>query len=264
MVCRSILMDLAKVIKARLSKTSLKLSTLVIGLRYAIAVVEGSEGEAGGLCFVDILDSFYDPMPPSLELAQFERLLLSPYHLWRIAGVAIVNAISQYFFWNCGERSKYRVEIPCDTKSIVNHVKGKRKILVVGNMGPLVAALRNAGIDVYVVERNPLYRLRAYTDTSLKLLANDIDALIVTGATIPNDTLPTITSLLEGARPRIIVGPTAQSDPATLFAHGIDIVATTKVKNLTRAIELIERGGGRRDLSSVVEDYVVYPGKANG
>jgi len=258
MVAYSILNDIADYVMSIIEKFPLKLSSLVIGLRYAIAVVEGVEGEAAGLCFVDVLDAVYDPMPLQVELNSIRSLLLSPYHLWRIAGLAIANAVSQHLLWNCGRSSAYAIEVAKNSESIIKHLRSKRRVLVVGNMGPLVKALRDAGMQPLIVERSPLLRLHAFTDTAIKFVSEEVEAAIITGATIPNDTLPMVLALLPHAKPRIVVGPTAQVDPQLLFKYGVDIIASTRVTNITLALRIIERGGGRHDLSKAVEDYIVY------
>jgi len=249
---------MAKAVNSLISKYGLRLVDLVIGLKYAIAVVEGRCGEAAGLCYVDYLDTLFEPPVPSSE--RLEELLTSEYHLWRVAGVAISNAVFQYVLWNEQGIDRFpqvysgREE---SLRKLLELLKGKSPTLVVGNMGPLIRVLNDHGIETIVLERCLMMRVRSLADTSLPFVARKARSLVATGATIPNGTIDFVIKCLRHTEPRILAGPTAQLHPDVAKVLGITALASTRVTNISRAIDIVKRGGGRHDLREVLCDYVI-------
>ncbi len=237
----------------------LELIDLVIGLKYAIAIVEGPEGKAAGLCFVDYLDLHADP--PILEVRNLDELLNSPYHLWRVAGVAIANAAFQYDLWIRNNVQGLRIEDVGNQgiKPLLDELMSRQPVLIVGNMVPIVNYLCSKGVEVFVVERNPLFRYKCLTDASLKFVVKKAKSAIVTGASIPNGTIDELLELLRSAKFIVVVGPTAQLDPRLLHAKGVNAVASSRVIDISRALEIVKRGGGRHDLPQAMRDYIAYP-----
>jgi len=255
-----LLRDIAKASTEIVASRRLKLADMAIGLRYAIAILEGREGEAAGLCYVDYLDTLFEPPVPELHEISLDRLLLSEHHLWRVAGLAIANAAFQYVLWN--EKDAYRrYEVYLGRREswakLLDLLRGKTPILVIGNMGPLIRFLNENGLQTIALERSPLMRIRSLPDTSLPFVAVKAQSLVVTGASIPNATLSTVLSTVAHAKPKILIGPTAQLDPELARTFGVDAIASTIVKNISRALDIVKRGGGRHDLTEALSDYII-------
>ena len=257
----SVLNDLASYAIKIIERHRLRLRDLLIGIKYAIAIVEGPKGVAAGLCFVDYLDSLFDPEVPSVNLSDLDSLLLSRYHLWRVAGVAIANAVFQYELWIEGVMERYQASNKLrytTLEDLARELRDLQPVLIVGNMGPLIRKLRSLGIEnLVVVERNVAMRVNALPDIAMPFIAKSVGAAIITGAAIPNGTLDYLLKTLDNVPLKVIVGPTAQADPMLFASYGIKVVASTRIIDISLAVDIVKRGGGRHALAKSLSDYIV-------
>ncbi len=228
-------------------------------LRYAYVEVSANGRRHLGVALVPHEDVY--GVRPSLRepgLEELREMVSSPNPLDKVLGVALINAVSSHLI---------RYGAPVDTSSDVARdiptllaSEGIRSVLVVGNMAPLVERLREEGMEVYVTERNPATRWGgAYPDTSFVRLARDVEAAVITGAALVNDTIDYLLDAL-GHAFRVIAGPTAGVYPKLLAPRYVDVVASMLVDDVDAVKRILRLGGGRWDFSRYCTHYAYYPG----
>ncbi len=254
--------EYARAVLEVVSSEHLGIDDYMVGLRYSIGIVGGGKGHKAGLAIVPVEDVIGMPMArPIVELEDIAEHVSSTNIIEKSLGVALLNAISQYILLDLGYMEEYRVE---QDKSliefVVEAVKGRRdeKIVVVGNMVPLVRRLREHGFNPVVLERNPAYRGRdSLPDSSGYRELLDADVVIITGATLVNDTIDIVLKLAEKAKTKILAGPTASVYPDPFFDRGITHIASTRIIDIQKVLDIIKHGGGRWDLNEYLEDYII-------
>ncbi len=251
----------------RLIGATLKLSECGVGISYSYAVVEGPEGEFCGVALTPLDDLAGARIEAARRPAGVEDALtflasLNP--LEKSLGLALVNAASSYLMWGLGYAPGIRVEDAGDLlKAVPELVKG-RAVLVVGNMGPLVRALKASGVnEVYVVERCAGLRCgRALSDTAFFRLVGRVESIIATGATLVNDTIEYILRFKRRGTTLVLVGPTAGAHPTPLIASGVNAVASMRVDRVSETVDIVRRGGGRWAFTRYCSQYVALPLKS--
>ncbi len=239
----------------------LKVIEYGVGVMYSYSLIECCGEEYLGVALTPLEDLAGVRVAPVRRVSGVSEALslvssLNP--LEKSVGVAAVNAVSSYLLWGAGQRRGLQIEVGVDIISAVPHV-ASGKVLIVGHMGPLVRALKERGAEeVYVVERCAAMRCRgALSDSALPRLAPEADTLVVTGATLVNDTLDHILSLRKRDSTLVLVGPTAGAHPTPLFVEGVDAVASMRAVKVSAVLDVIKRGGGRWDFTKFSEQYVV-------
>ncbi len=193
---------------------------------------------------------------PSRE--RLKDMVSSPNPLDKVLGVALINALSSYLIRQDGVL-RASPEIAEDVPSLLVS-EGIRSVLVVGNMAPLVRRLREVGMEVFVTERNPAVRCGgAYPDTSFPRLARGVEAAVITGATLVNDTLDNILEALTHAF-KILVGPTAGAYPPLLVPKHVEAVASMVVEDVEAVKRVLRLGGGRREFGRFARHYIFSAG----
>ncbi len=231
-----------------------------IGLKYTYVLLKGFRGISLGLAFTPIEDiqgtkPIHDTMNLSIE--NVESMITSIDPLEKVLGVALINALSGYLLWNLEEYRKYRKVFEENIVDILTRI-AIEPIVVIGNMGPIVRRLREHGFkDIIVLERNPCMRYGyALSDTAMMRVLPRAKTLIITGATLVNDTIDLILRFSDSNALKVLVGPTASIYPQTAFDNGIHVVALTRVIDIDKVIELIKLGRGRQEFSPFCRDYV--------
>jgi len=173
-------------------------------------------------------------------------------------GTALLNALSNYLLWD----AKYKVGFTLHTGTeIIDLLTSlvKEPVLVVGNMAPLVRRLKEMNIsEVKVLERNPLALGGvSLPDPAIYRLVPKKGTLIVTGATLVNDTIDMVLVMaIENGYKVILVDPTAGVHPKPLFEKGIYAVALMHPINVEEVIKIIKLGGGRWSFSRYCRHYL--------
>lgn len=228
-------------------------------LRYAYVEVLTEEGRYLGVALVPHEDIHGVRAPlrePSME--SLIELVSSPNPFDKVLGVALINALSSHLIRKDEELSGLP-EISEGVPSLLSS-EGVRSVLVVGNMVPLVRKLKEAGMEVYVTERNPAGRWGgAYPDTSFARLARNVEAAVITGATLVNDTIDFLLEALDHTF-KVLVGPTAGAYPRLLAPRYVDAVASMVVDDVEAVKRVLRLGGGRWDFSRYCRHYTYYPG----
>ena len=185
---------------------------------------------------------------PSIE--KIPEFVASDNVFHKTLGIAMINAISQQLIWS----ENLKIEFENLVGYIANVCHGE-KIGVIGNMVPLVQKLEKK-FEVYVFERNPRFRYGVYPDTMESRYLPKVDAVIISGTTLVNDTFDTVIALSHNARFKALVGPTAGVHPK--FLRGlVNIVAGMRINDIDKVKQIVKLGGGRWDFSEYCSEYVV-------
>jgi len=166
-------------------------------------------------------------------LAALPPRLMADHPLERCLALATVNAIAQH---RLAREELAGVEQVAGRGHVVRWVAAQaaRRVVVIGNLGPLVAGLSAAGIPHVVFERHPHQRAGAWSDAQEWAWLEQADGLILTGATLLNHTLAPLLALARTARFRVLVGFSAQAHPTFLAGCGLTHVFSVHVRQLER------------------------------
>ena len=134
---------------------------------------------------------------------------------------------------------------------------------MVGNFPPLVRRARAAGVRVTVVERKA-HMVHAEPGLLITLdpaALTDCAEVIITGATLINDTLDEMLAWCRGAHRVTLIGPTAGVFPDVLFARGIAAIGGLRIVDAETALARMVAGDR---LGDSAERYLIeadgYPG----
>ncbi len=237
---------------------SLRVVDIGISLSYTYCIVEGRRGLALGLAhttydrvFHGLKDDF------SLKINELPKMVSSLKLIEKTVGLALLNAISQYILFNRRSyESLNNIVFGKDILEVID-IPPTAKILVVGYIKPVINKLRKQGYrNIYVVERDPPTRFEdIYSDMVFPRIAGKVDVVLITGATLVNDTLDIILKYATKAR-KVIVGPSAQVLPQLLHKYGIYVVGSIRVQNVWKVAEIVRRAGGTRAILKYSEKYV--------
>lgn len=182
-------------------------------------------------------------------LAELPGRILADHPLERCLALAVINAISQY---RLAREALAGVEIREVRASVVRWVAAQdaRRVVVIGNMGPLVSGLAEAGVPHVVFERNPGNRTGALPDAQEWAWLPRADGLILTGATLLNHTLTPILSMAREARFKLLVGFSAQAHPAFLAGCGATHTFSVHIREIDRIRRLLQVGNWNHMLES--------------
>ena len=232
----------------------IKIVDYAIGAKYSYAIVEGKHGRAMGAAYVPLEDigKGHSRVP---KISIVESMLSSTNIFEKSLGVAILNALSQYLLWNMGKSKNFKITYENIIEEVAGMCKGC-KTVVVGNMVPVVSRLKEMGVDVVSLERNPKFRAGAMADIFAPRIVPEAEALIITGTTLINDTLDYILSLAERARVVALVGPSGSVYPSDIL-EGITHIAGLKIEDMEKVAEIIKLGGGRWDFSKYAKEYII-------
>lgn len=162
----------------------LELVDFGFALPYTWVLAEGPKGKALGVAMTlpeEVQRYINSISEPSLEA--FIKRADSLNVIERTLGIAAVNAVSQYHL----DVS----DLP--DVDVVELVEGLSEVAVIGNMPPVVRALREKGVKTFVFERNPkLWDRETLSDALEYLLLPEVEAVIVSGSALVNGTLEMI------------------------------------------------------------------------
>ena len=78
------------------------------------------------------------------------------------------------------------------------------------------------------------------------MIIPNCDILVITGSAIINNTIDQILSLRKEGSTMMLSGPSAAAYPPVLHGLGIDVVASSLVKDVRATIDLLKLGAGYR------------------
>ena len=237
-----------------------------VGVRYSYVLLrDGGRGWLGVALtpIEDVIGSPYE-LPERIVCSGLLDYVSSLNPAIKSLGVALLNALSNYLLWGLRYGSGFEVRLGDEIIDLLVKLI-EEPVVVIGNMGPLIRRLRSYGFkDVKILERNPCFRCgTALPDVALGRVVPCGGTLVVTGATLVNDTIDYILELGRGRSCRVVlVGPTAAAHPEPLLNEGIYAVASmVPVKN-NEVIKVIKLGGGRWSFSKYCKHYIVIGNSA--
>ena len=233
-----------------------RITECVIGLRYTYCEIEADGEKYLGVSITPIEDLLN--VHPSLEIPKrigmLPKFVRSPNPYDKVVAQALINAIGSYLV-----KTRQPGEIELVEADIVDLIGEYvvEPVLIIGNMGPLKRKLYEHGLNkIDVIERNPLYRYGALPDTSFPRLVSKARTLIITGATLVNDTIDYIIEKAGRDKNLILVGPTASFYPPIAVPKYFDVIASMIPRNIEAVKNVIRAGGGRWDFTQYCDSYL--------
>jgi len=156
--------------------------------------------------------------------------------------LAVLNALSAELL----EETKYTVIQNLDPMELID-LSEKKQVCVIGAFLSYIKKIAESSSELKIIELNenaiPMEYRQYYVPSEL---AHDVigksDIVIITGASLANDTLDKLLEIIPHKTKVILVGPTSSLLPDVLFAHGVDIVGATRITDSDKMLELVAEG----------------------
>ncbi len=209
-----------------------------LALPYTYVLIKGEKGKSLGVAMTlreEIKD--YRGKFDDISVESFIKGVNSLNVVERTIGLATVNAISQYYL-NPNKITE------SDVVEILS--KDLKRVAVVGNMIPVVKALKNRGYEVYVFERNPsLHDENTLSDSFEYRLLPEMDAVLISGTALINDTIDLILERSKKARLKVLVGATAQVLPE-FFKNVLTHIASIRILDVEKVLLSLKLGSAAK------------------
>lgn len=156
--------------------------------------------------------------------------------------LAVMNALSAELVTG----SKYRIIENLDPIELIE-LKGKQQVCIVGAFLSYIKKIAESDSVLKIIELNenavPEEYRRYYVPAELSenVLAHS-DIVIITGASLANNTLDKLLEVITEKAKVILVGPTSSLLPDVLFAHGVDIIGATRITDTSKMLQLVAEG----------------------
>jgi uncharacterized protein (DUF4213/DUF364 family) len=153
-----------------------------------------------------------------------------------------MNAISAELM----SESKYRIIENVDPITLID-LSEKKQVCVVGAFLSYIKkiAASNSGLKIIELNENaiPVEYHRYFIPSNLSQKAlSESDVVIITGASLANNTLDKLMEVIPEKTKVILVGPTSGLIPDVLFTHGVDIIGATRITDSDKMLELVAEG----------------------
>jgi uncharacterized protein (DUF4213/DUF364 family) len=180
---------------------------------------------------------------PAAELMQGA---LAGNGLARAVGIATLNALAE-LCWH--RRPHPGVELLPGTDAFdANRLHDGDRLVLVGAFIPFLKELKRRNQPYLVLEQNPaalkpeempFYRPAA----SASEIVPAADVLLITGATLVNDTLEDLLALARPDARVTVLGPTVGMLPNAFLARGADIIGSVRITRPDAFLDLLAEGG---------------------
>jgi uncharacterized protein (DUF4213/DUF364 family) len=189
------------------------------------------------------------PFPGQLKrrpAAEIMQDALSADGLRRAVGIATLNGLAE-LCWRRRPNADVELLPGADAFDMTEfHVQDR--VVVVGAFVPFLKELKRRRQPFLVLEQNPAMlkpeEMPFYRPADMaREVVPEADVLLITGATLLNDTLE---DLLGWARPEAritVVGPTVGMVPDAFLASGADILGSVRIKDPDAFLDLLAEGG---------------------
>ncbi|WP_309493280.1 DUF364 domain-containing protein [Candidatus Hecatella orcuttiae] len=246
--------ELVDLIRSRTDVSSLRVERVVVGVFYTGVKLNTGHGGVAFTPIHEIPDAVCCPksfgkMPSSGRLTELslEEVFEYPYSrspLVSAVGVAALNAVSQKII---SEKSaKYDIVYDKDALDLAG-IGPEDTVAMIGAFTPYIKRLKGNVKNLYVIERNPRalsgFDLHVHPEEASKDLLLKADVVIVSGASIVNQTIDGILGLASQAREIILSGPTASMMPEPFFKRGVSVMGGVKIDNADRMLEIVSQAG---------------------
>jgi len=171
---------------------------------------------------------------------------LSENRLARAVGIATVNALAD-LCWQRRPHPDVALLPATDAFDATDFNDGDRVVLV-GAFIPFLKELKRRHQPYLVLEQNPAAlkpeEMPFYRPADLAPeIVPAADVLLITGATLLNDTLEGLLALAQPTARITIVGPTVGMLPDAFLARGADIIGSVRITRPDEFLDLLAEGG---------------------
>jgi uncharacterized protein (DUF4213/DUF364 family) len=189
------------------------------------------------------------PFPGKLagrRAADLAREALSGHGIRRAVGIATVNALAD----RCWQRRPHPdVELRPGVDAFdATEIRKSDKVVVVGAFVPFLKELKRRGQPFLVLEQDsatlkadelPFFRPAEQAAE----IVPEADVVLITGATLVNNTLEDLLALVRPETRVTIVGPTVGMLPDAFLARGADVLGCVKITDADAFLDLLAEGG---------------------
>ena len=189
------------------------------------------------------------PFPGKLagrRAADLAREALSGHGIRRAVGIATVNALADC----CWQRRPHPdVELRPGVDAFdATEIRTGDKVVVVGAFVPFLKELKRRGQAFLVLEQDsatlkadelPFFRPAEQAAE----IVPEADVVLITGATLVNNTLEDLLALVRPETRVTIVGPTVGMLPDAFLARGVDVLGCVKITDADAFLDLLAEGG---------------------
>lgn len=248
-----VLDETLEIIKPRFGERfdEITIDTLVAGIFLtAVKLSNGYCGLASNL--TDVHDScsnsrnrgFGDFTPGNFKGRKVTDLfsLPAPSCFIRTVQLAVTNALSTELITEPG----YRIIENTDPIELID-LSAKKQVCVVGAFLSYIKRIAESNSVLKIIELNEdavpgEYRRYFVPEQHSEQVLAQSDTVIITGATLANDTLDKLLAVIPSDTQVILVGPTSGIIPDVLFAKGVNVIGATRITDSKKMLELVAEG----------------------
>jgi uncharacterized protein (DUF4213/DUF364 family) len=157
--------------------------------------------------------------------------------------LAVLNAISAEMI----SHPPYKVVEDKDPIDLIDLNQGKT-ICIVGAFQSYINKIASTSNKLFVLELNEnafnenQKQFYVPVDQSAETFSKS-DIIIITGATLANNTLDQLLAYVPEHAQTILVGPSSSLVPDVLFKHKVDIIGSTRILDTEKMFSIISEGG---------------------
>jgi len=156
--------------------------------------------------------------------------------------LAVMNALSAELL----EKSNYSIIENLDPMELVDLTE-KKQVCVVGAFLSYIKKIAESNSVLKIIELNenavPEEYRKYYVPPELsEEVISKSDIVIITGASLANNTLDNLLNIIPVKAKVILVGPTSSLLPDVLFTKGVDIIGATRITDSDKMLELVAEG----------------------
>ena len=156
--------------------------------------------------------------------------------------LAAMNAISAELM----AESQYKIIENLDPIELIDLQSGKQICLIgafLSYMKKISAS--NSKLSILELNKNAVpdeYLQYLVADQLVEKAITQSDIVIITGASLANDTIDELLAKIPKDKQVVLVGPTSSLLPDVLFQHGVNIIGGTRILDAKMALQLIAEG----------------------
>ena len=164
----------------------------------------------------------------------------------RAVGIATLNALAE-LCWR--RRPNPAVDLLAGTDAFdATEIHAGERVVLVGAFIPFLKELKRRHQPYLVLERNPAAlkpeEMPFYRPAELAAeIVPAADVLLITGATLINDTLEDLLALVRPEARVTVLGPTVGMLPDAFLARGADILGSVRITAPDAFLDLLAEGG---------------------
>lgn len=156
--------------------------------------------------------------------------------------LAVMNALSAELM----AESDYKIIEDIDPVELID-LRGSRNICIVGAFLSYIKKIAETNNHLQIVELNvnalpDEYKKYFVAADRTKEAFSESDIIIITGASLANDSLDELLELIPQGAKVILVGPTSSLLPDILFRKQVGIIGSTRVTDVDKMLQFVSEG----------------------